>query len=268
MASGLAVYAFTAYGFYFYFSLLAESDQPLPPQDADVADRYHHTAKHFDADVSATETIWGIERLRRRLIEQAKGNVLEVSVGTGRNGLYYDLERVKSLAFVDQSGAMVEIARNKWNALHPNYEHCSFHTQSAMDPLPASALPETGFTTIVQTMGLCSTTKPAATLAYLASLADPKVGKILLLEHGRSYYDWMNWILDKSAARHADRHGCWFNRDVARVLEESGLVVEKVKRSQFGTLWYVEARPGARSRGKSVEGGEKTNERWEKNKEP
>lgn len=266
MASGLAVYAFAAYGFYFYFSVLAEPDRPLPPQDADVADRYHHTAKHFDADVSATENIWGIDRLRRRLVEQARGNVLEVSVGTGRNGLYYDLKRVKSLAFVDQSGPMVEIARKKWNAVHPDYEHCSFHTQSAMDPLPASALPRTGFTTIVQTMGLCSTPQPAATLSHLASLADPEDGKILLLEHGRGHYDWMNWILDKAAAKHADRHGCWFNRDVGRVLEESGLVIDKVERSQFGTLWYVEARPGARRRGKSVKENEETNRERTKKK--
>ena len=229
---------------------MAEPDHPLPPQDANVADRYHSTAKHFDADVSFTEKVGGIDRLRRRLVEQAKGNVLEMSVGTGRNGQFYDLKRVKRLAFVDQSGAMVEIAREKWNALHPKYERCSFHTQSATDPLPASVLPETGFTTIVQTMGVCSTPTPAATLAHLASMADPKDGRILLLEHGRGYYDWMNWILDKAAAKHADRHGCWFNRDVGKVLEESGLVIEKMERSQFGTLWYVEARPDVTSKTK------------------
>ena len=180
-------------------------------------------------------------------------------MGTGRNGQYYDSKRVKSLAFVDQSEAMVKIARKKWNALHPKYEHCSFHTQSATDPLPASVLPETGFTTIVQTMGVCSTPTPAATLAHLASMTDPKDGRILLLEHGRGYYDWINWILDKAAAKHADRHGCWFNRDVGKVLEESGLVIEEMERSQFGTLWYVEARPGVTSRAKPREEKKETN---------
>lgn len=175
-------------------------------------------------------------------------------MGTGRNGVYYDLDRVKSVAFVDQSGAMLEIARKKWNSLHPGYAHCSFHTQPAMDPLPASAMPETGYTTIVQTMGICSTPAPAATLAHLGSLAHPEDGRLLLLEHGRGYYDWVNWVLDKAAAKHADKHGCWFNRDVGKVLEESGLVIEKVERSQFGTLWYVEARPGGGSGGMSVEG--------------
>ena len=230
-----------------------------------MADRYDATAKHFDADVSFTENIWGINRLRQRLAEQAKGDVLEVSVGTGRNGVYYNLDKVDRLVFVDKSGAMMDVARKKWNALHPDYQHCSFHTQSATDPLPTSALPQKGFTTIVQTMGVGSTPRPAATLAHLASLADPQDGRLLLLEQGRSYYGLMNWMLDKTAAKHADRHGSWYNRDVGKILEESGLVIEKVERSQLGTLWYVEARPGGRSGSKvDVEKVETVEQKGEK----
>lgn len=105
---------------------------------------------------------------------------------------------------------------------------------------------------MVQTMGVCSTAEPAAALARLGELACAREGRILLLEHGRSHYEWINWILDRSAARHADRHGCWFNRDVGEVLRRSGLVVEVVERSQFGTLWYIEARPPS---GATVEAG-------------
>lgn len=76
---------------------------------------------------------------------------------------------------------------------------------------------------------------------------------MLLLEHGRSHYEWVNWILDKSAAKHADRHGCWFNRDVGKVVEGSGLRVEKCERSQFGTVWYIEARPPVLNREMAVE---------------
>ena len=75
---------------------------------------------------------------------------------------------------------------------------------------------------------------------------DPAEGRIVLLEHGRSGYRFGNWVLDKSAARHANKHGCWPNRDVRKVLEESGLVVEKIKVSQFGALYHMEARPGER----------------------
>lgn len=59
----------------------------------------------------------------------------------------------------------------------------------------------------------------------------------MLLEHGRSGYRFVNWVLDKSAARHSNKHGRWPNRDVRKILEESGLVVEKIKVSQFGAFY-------------------------------
>ena len=147
--------------------------------------------------------------------------MLEVSVGTGRNAIYYDLERVKSLTFVDQSGPMVDVARKKGNLLHPAYGNCSFYTQSTMDPLPAIVIPKQGFNTVIQTMGICSRPNPAATLSHLDTLVDPAEGRILLLEHGRSGYKLVNWVLDKSAAKHADKHGCWPNRDVRKIIAES-----------------------------------------------
>ncbi len=44
-------------------------------------------------------------------------------------------------------------------------------------------------------------------------------------------------------------HGFWFNRDVGKVVRESGMVVERVEGSQFGRVWYVEARPSWRGDG-------------------
>ena len=172
--------------------------------------------------------------------------MLEVCAGTGRNVAWYDVPKLRSITFVDKSGPMVEIAKQKWQALHPSYPNSEFYRQSIMDPLPVSkATPNADFTTVIQTMGLCSLPDPSAALAHLATLAHPTNGRILLLEHGRSYYSWVNYILDRSAARHADKHGCWFNRDIEEVLQKCGLRVEKVERSQFGTVWLIEARPVA-----------------------
>lgn len=246
IAGGLFLGGVAAYTAFLYATLVLEPDYPLPEQDADVSSRYDARAKNFDDDVSIFEGIFGVNALRKRLAEEASGQVLEVSSGTGRNSSYYDLKKVKSLTFVDQSGPMIEIARKRWDMLHPGYKNCSFYIQSATDPLPATAVPRGGFTTILQTMGICSTPNPAATLSHLATLVDPAEGRILLLEHGRSNHSFVNWVLDKSAARHADKHGCWPNRDIRKVLKESGLVIEKMKVSSFGTLYYVEARPGVK----------------------
>ena len=94
-------------------------------------------------------------------------------------------------------------------------------------------------------MGICSIRNPSAVLAHLGSITKPSTGQILLLEHGRSYYGWLNRILDKTAAAHADKHGCWWNRDIGKIIEDSGLEPVKIRRYHLGTTWWVELKPRA-----------------------
>lgn len=213
-------------------------------QDEDTSAVYNHTAPTFDASVSFTERFTGINRLRKNLVGKARGHVLETSVGTGRNADYLVMRKVKSLTFVDQSAEMVAIAREKFHALHPDYSSAIFHTQSALEPLPLppSPPPPPPYDTIVQTMGLCSMPHPSLLLTHLGTLLKPDSGRILLLEHGRSHYGWVNWILDRTAGQHAIKHGCWWNRDIGRIVEESGLFVAKVERKHLGTTWVLELR--------------------------
>jgi methyltransferase OMS1 len=134
--------------------------------------------------------------------------------------------------------------------------------------------PSEGFDTIVQTMGLCSTRDPVGLLKRLGELCKkPSVkrkgggsnvvsgkqtkyerevvkqdgeydgGRILLLEHGRGHYDWLNHVLDGLAPAHADHYGCWWNRDIGAMVEQSGLEIEYVKRYHLGTTWEVVLRP-------------------------
>lgn len=157
-------------------------------------------------------------------------------------------KQVSSLTFVDLSAPMVDIARKTFQSKYPGYGPVQFLTQSALDPLPSSPITDAvrrqgGYDYILQTMGLCSTPEPVQLLKHLGGLAHPGRGRILLLEHGRGYWDWMNRYLDATASRHAKAHGCWYNRDIGKIVEESGLVVESCKRKHFGTLWVVEARP-------------------------
>lgn len=177
-----------------------------------------------------------------------------MSAGTGRNSDYYKLKKCKSLTFIDLSGPMVELAEKKFKRIHPEYDQpvpprppVAFVTQSALEPLHDGSTEEVtkaeGYDTILQTMGLCSTPKPAQLLMHLGTLAHPERGRILLLEHGRSHYDWLNNILDKMAAERADKQGCWWNRDIEQIIEDSGLVVERMRRKHFGTLYIIEARP-------------------------
>lgn len=195
---------------------------------------------------------------RKDLISRVQGDVLEVSCGTGRNLSYYELgERrgtdlngraavlgCRSLTLVDLSPQMVAIAEEKFKELHPpdsGSVPVSFRAEDAGSVTVGSG--KKYYDTIVQTMGVCSMSDPVSTLRHLGEITEPVNGRILLLEHGRSYYGWLNRILDNLASAHADRHGCWWNRDIGKIVEESGLEVVEEKRWHFGTTWRFVLRP-------------------------
>lgn len=231
----------------------------------DVAARYDETADGFDSEVGFSEALMGINRIRKRLSRQCKGDVLEVSCGTGRNIGYYDLSptsKIDSITFLDLSPQMIEMCKKKWLSFYPLGKSNSFKpglsiqfsTRSALGPMPPAPTKPEGkgngkYTTILQTMGLCSTPTPQALLTNLAAhldLSNPD-SRILLLEHGRSDYAWLNNILDNSARKHAEIHGCWFNRDIGEMVEaaanESGLEVASKWRKHAGTTWVFELKP-------------------------
>lgn len=322
LVSGIILYGITSYSYSFFSALNQDPvSHDLPTQDADVSQTYDDIAQNFDNCVASSEVLGLVNWRRRRLAQQAKGNVLEVSVGTGRNMNYYNVDytwkdwyanthyaelrrrkvehearikatssetkaetqpmpgvevdlpenspwvearseakeltradlkekasRVNSLTFVDLSAPMVDIARKKFERKYPGYGRVQFLTQSALDDLPSSTITDAvrrygGYDYILQSMGLCSTPEPVQLLKHLSGMAHPSRGKILLLEHGTGYWRWMNRYLDSTAPRHAKNHGCWYNRDIGQIVEDSGLVIESCKRKHFGTLWIIEARP-------------------------
>ncbi|KAL8998727.1 MAG: hypothetical protein Q9169_002282 [Polycauliona sp. 2 TL-2023] len=237
------------------------------PWDFDFSTRYNDTASHFDDEVGYNEWFYGFTNLRRKLVRQAHGNVLEAAVGTGRNSEFYELERIASLTMQDQSKEMLDVAKAKWRELHPEYEHCRFIHGSALDPLPTPiqgkmASKDDGYDTIIATISLCSTPGPALFLRSLASrlsLRDATIEdesgnrtpapRIFLLEHGRSYFSWLNYFLDRSAPAHAEKHGCWWSRDIGKIVEDSGLEVISTKRKHFGTTWFLELGLPAEAKG-------------------
>ncbi|KAL2827013.1 methyltransferase domain-containing protein [Aspergillus cavernicola] len=258
---GVSVLGMSTYCGYLYASYRREVTQAQSmtvPED--VSDRYNHTARTFDADVELSEKLMRMGAKRRDLVQQARGDVLEVSCGTGRNLEYYELGEkraldekgrvgvrgCRSVTFVDLSPEMVAIAREKFSKLYPGFGRVQFQAQDVKDvapPSPSSQGQGAYYDTIVQTMGLCSMPDPAGTLRHLGTITEPQDGHILLLEHGRSHYDWLNRVLDNLAPAHADRHGCWWNRDIGQIVRDSGLEVVEEERWHFGTTWRFVLRP-------------------------
>ena len=195
---GITVLAFSGYSFYLYASLqraIAEGASINVP--ADVSYRYNSIAATFDSSVDSTEKLIGINRLRKKMIQQASGDVCEVSIGTGRNLAFYDWDfkgingvgnqqnkqgKVKSFTAVDKSAEMLEIAHEKFSKEYPGVLGVRWVIQDAAEPLPlppVSANERSGnkkgkrYDTIVQTMGICSTSDP---VHLLKNLGDSAIG--------------------------------------------------------------------------------------------
>ena len=91
----------------------------------DVSDRYNKTAPDFDNEVGTSEAFMGLGWIRSWLVRQAKGNVLEVSVGTARNAQYYKTKQCKTITMIDQSAEMIEQAKLKFRSMLSGFIQCS-----------------------------------------------------------------------------------------------------------------------------------------------
>lgn len=104
------------------------------------------------------------------------------------------------------------------------------------------AFPDHSFDTVVDTFGLCSYENPVGVLQELKRVCRPD-GRILLIEHGRGAYEWINNVLDGGASRHAHNWGCIWNRDILKIVVAAGFEIVDVSRFHFGTTYLIEAKP-------------------------
>ena len=230
---------------------------------------FNAIAPSYDARIDREEFFMGIPLLRRFLIRKARGDVLEVACGTGRNLPFYRSPAVTSLTLADPSAGMLAVAagaaedredeastppvslvRVSAEELTTAGEGPTVGPASARWPAPRSAppvgrVPARTFDTVVDTFGLCSMTDPVAGLKQLAAACAPG-GRILLLEHGRSgKWGWLDARLDAGAHSHAAKWGCAWNRDVRAAVAAAGLEVVSATTWHFGTTHVLELRaPG------------------------
>ncbi|KAH8732602.1 methyltransferase OMS1 mitochondrial precursor [Phaeosphaeriaceae sp. PMI808] len=238
---GAIAFGLGMYGVMLYSSLSRETEIKDLPKD--LSDRFDKEAESYDEKVDLSESLLLLTSKRKKLTAMAKGHVLEVAVGTGRNIPYYNTKQCATVTLLDASAPMLAVAKRKWIDTHKEYfGRVNFKRQSALNPIVPPYGANEGYDTVIQTMGLCSTPEPTKLLLNIEACTHED-GQILLLEHGKSHYRWLNDLLDKTAPAHADEHGCWWNKDIGKIVEESGLQVVNIKRYNFGTTWWLELKP-------------------------
>jgi ubiquinone/menaquinone biosynthesis C-methylase UbiE len=198
----------------------------------ELANKYDRFASWYDS-VERIPDLLGIRVLRRTIVQQARGTVLEVAVGTGKNLPYYPREC--RLNAVDLSREMLKIAQTRAAKLSMDV---SFLRADAVS-LPFA---DESFDTVVSSLSTCTFPDPVAALREMARICRPN-GKVLLVEHGRSDREWFARFQDRHAADFAKPLGCHWNREPLELLEQAGLKVVTARRNFFGVFHRIEAVP-------------------------
>lgn len=195
----------------------------------ELAHKYDRFARWYDC-VEGVPEVLGLRRLRRRLLLQASGRVLEVAVGTGKNLRFYP--RGCRITALDVSSDMLRIARKRAAKL-------SLNVAFVLADGEALPFPDESFDTVTSTLTTCTFPHPAVAIREMGRVCR-RAGKILLLEHGRSNREWLARWQDRRAERHAEFLGCHWNRRPLSLVREAGLNITRAQRTFLGVFHEIE----------------------------
>eukprot|EP00933_Yihiella_yeosuensis_P007928 TRINITY_DN113145_c0_g1_i1.p1 TRINITY_DN113145_c0_g1~~TRINITY_DN113145_c0_g1_i1.p1 ORF type:complete len:268 (+),score=53.74 TRINITY_DN113145_c0_g1_i1:42-806(+) len=202
------------------------------PTERARRDTFDGLAKKWDQTVRTDEFLAGLGRARRRLVQRATGDVLEVAVGSGRNFSYYSSGKVTSVTAMDFSRNMLEVAAEKKPELAPIPLKLKLGSTMKMD------FEDCTFDTVVDTFGICSFEDPVKALRELRRVVKED-GQVLLLEHGASHWEFVQGFLNRGLHSHVGKYGCYPNRDIIALVKEAGLHIAVEERRHFGTTYSL-----------------------------
>lgn len=191
-------------------------------------------APTYDDQIGMDETLMGVGLIRRWMLRDIKGSVLEVGCGTGRNLDYYNSE--SKVTAIDLSERMLAVAKTKVD------ENGIKNVSLGIGDAQSLPYEDSSFDVVVDTFGLCSYPDPSSVVNEMQRVCR-RDGTIILIEHGRSHYDWLNGMLDGGADAHARTWGCWWNRPIDTIVEGSGVDINSIWRWHFGTTYVITAQP-------------------------
>jgi ubiquinone/menaquinone biosynthesis C-methylase UbiE len=179
--------------------------------------RYNRIAPIYDRIEAMSEKRF--KPWRERLWKQARGNVLEVGVGTGKNVPYYPSgARVTGIDLADQ---MLKRARERARELGVRVDLREGDVQ-------ALAFPDRTFDTIAATFVFCSVPDPVRGLRELGRVVKPE-GQILLLEHMRINRPVIGPLMDLMNPLVVRIMGANINRKTIENVKRAGLEIESIE---------------------------------------
>lgn len=162
-------------------------------------------------------------KYRRRALEPAYGETLEIGFGTGLNLPYYP-EAVTKLTAIDSENMLEDRVERR-------IASCPIPvTKMRLDAQGRLPFGDHTFDTVVSTLTLCSIANTAPALSEIHRVLKPD-GRFVFFEHGRSD--------DPKVAQWQDRFnpiqrvigvGCNMNRRIDRLIEDAGFKITNLDR--------------------------------------
>lgn len=159
---------------------------------------------------------------RKKIIPHARGNVLEIGMGSGLNLPFYDPGKVKQIWGVEPSDGLWAITRKRTRGLAYNVTRIGrYGEQVPLDDKSAD--------TAVVTYSLCSIPGVEKALSEIRRILKPG-GELIFCEHGRApdaavrkWQERLNpWWVPVSG-------GCHLNRPISSLIEASGLKIHHLE---------------------------------------
>jgi ubiquinone/menaquinone biosynthesis C-methylase UbiE len=191
------------------------------------------TAPRYDRQISFFERVL-FAGGRQWACSQAKGDVLEIAAGTGRNIEHYPPDA--KLTAIELSEEMLAIARKR-------AADAGIEVDLRQGDAQALELPDESFDTVVITLGLCTIPDDRAAVGEASRVLRPG-GKLILMEHVRSPalpVRAVQRLLEPLAVRFEADH---LLRDPLDYLAAEGFTIQSVTRLKWGIVERVVARKG------------------------
>lgn len=198
---------------------------------------WDRTAPKFDRRVSFWERNL-FKDGREWVCSRARGDVLEIAVGTGRNLRYYP--RGVRLTGIELSPKMLEIAHQRAHELGRDADLRGGDAQRL-------EFADESFDTVVCTLSLCSIPDEARAVAEVHRVLRPD-GHLVLLEHVRSHSKVVRafqWLIERVTVPLEGDHQL---REPLRHVRAKGFAIEELERYGWGIVERAIARKPAEGR--------------------
>lgn len=196
---------------------------------SEIRRRYNQVASYYDL-MEAPLDLLLFSRHRPRLVREAKGNVLEIAIGTGKNLPYYPPGC--RITGADISEGMLMRAGKRAARLGLSVDLLLADGEA----LPFSA---NSFDTVVSSLASCTFPDPIKALREMARVCKPG-GRIMLLEHVRSRIGPLSRFLDWLSPHWAEQSGCHLNRNTVANIRETGLEITSIESHFLGVVQLIE----------------------------